>query len=90
MHTRSLNDLRSWHIDYWTYELEKLTETWRDLTKISESQKADCREIGEKLDKLGGKVIMEYAYDKVTSNNHAAIVISAYWDGIGDWRWSDG
>jgi len=70
-----------------TNQLLDLSKRWNIHELVPRSQEAECREIGRKLNTLGGKELMTEAYYAATADNRAASVIAAYWDGIGDWRW---
>ena len=67
--------------------LIELTKTWNDHDLVPQSQKIECRKIGEALHKEGGEELMRDAYYKAKAQNRACVVVQAYWDGIGEWRW---
>ncbi len=79
MTTKSQADLTS--------QLCDLTSRWTAYEGIPASQKAECRSIGESLNKLGGISAMRDAYYEAKGRNRAASSIQPYWDGVGDWRW---
>lgn len=64
-----------------------LTKRWTAHEDVRKSEQAECREIGQKLNDLGGMDLMREAYREAHGRNRAASVIQAYWDGVGDWRW---
>ena len=68
-------------------ELCELTKRWTDYEDVPGSQKAECRRIGEELNRLGGMSAMRDAYYEAKGHNRAASVVQAFWDGVGEWRW---
>lgn len=70
-----------------TEQLCSLTERWTIYEDIPGSQQAECREIGKKLNELGGVSAMRDAYYEAKGRNAAASSIQPFWDGVGDWRW---
>ena len=68
-------------------QLRELTKRWNEHEDIPKSQQYECREIGRKLNALGGMQLMVDAYYDARAHNRAASTVQAYWDGIGDWRW---
>ena len=64
-----------------------LTKDWNEHDLVPEAQKQECREIGVKLNELGGMQLMTDAYYDAKAHNRCASFIQAYWDGVGDWRW---
>jgi len=70
-----------------TDQLCELTKRWTPYEDIPRSQQAECRDIGRKLHALGAEAAMRDAYYEATGRNRAAMVIAAYFDGIGEWRW---
>ena len=70
-----------------TDQLCTLTEYWTEYEDIAPSQKSICRQIGEKLNALGGVSAMRDAYYEAKGRNRAAASIQPFWDGVGEWRW---
>lgn len=70
-----------------TEQLCELTKRWTTYEDIPRSQQEECRAIGRKLNACGGFKAMQDAYYEATSKNRAALVLAAYFDGIGDWIW---
>ena len=68
-------------------ELRRVTAMWNRHEDIPESQRALCRQIGVRLNALGGADLMLKAYYDAKGANPDVHVIQAYWDGIGEWRW---
>ena len=68
-------------------QLCELTKFWNDHEDVPKSQQIKCREIGKQLHALGGTALMRDAYYDARCHNRACIVVQAYSDGIGDWRW---
>lgn len=68
-------------------ELRDVTKPWTIHEDIPVSEQERCREIGKKLYALGGEAIMREAYYDAKGENPASIILAAYWDGIGEWRW---
>lgn len=67
--------------------LKSLTRDWNEHDLVPDIQKAECREIGEALNKLGGMRAMLDGFYAAKERNRCASVIQAYWDGVGEWRW---
>lgn len=70
-----------------TEQLCELTSRWTEYEDIPGSQKSECRQIGEKLNDLGGISAMRDAYYEAKGRNRAASSIQPFWDGVGEWRW---
>ena len=70
-----------------TAQLVTLVKDWNYHDLISDEQKKECREIGRKLNAIGGMVAMRDAYYAAKATNRCASTLDAYWDGIGEWRW---
>ena len=68
-------------------QLRALTRNWNNHEDIPRSQQLECRDIGRKLNAIGGKQLMTDAYYDAKATNNYVAVIQAYWDGIGDWQW---
>ena len=68
-------------------DLISLTQNWNDYEDVPTAQKLECRILGEKLHKEGGKALMRNAYYEAKDANRSCTVVQAYWDGIGEWRW---
>jgi hypothetical protein len=64
-----------------------LTKRWNEHDDIPKSQKLECRDIGRKLEKLGGVELMREAYYYAREQNRNIHYVQACWDGIGDWLW---
>jgi hypothetical protein len=67
-------------------ELLAITRDWTRHDRILPNE-ARAKAIGRELYELGGESLMEMAYYHATGANRAATVLSAFWDGIGGWRW---
>lgn len=65
--------------------LIEITKNWGAIGIPSKEEKKQCRDIGEKLNSLGGIKLMREAYYETKSKNRYASVVEAYWHGIGDW-----
>lgn len=70
-----------------TAHLCTLVAPWTQDGLHSDETKADCRRVGERLNKIGGMEAMINAYYEAKASNRCASVVQAYWDGIGDWQW---
>ena len=70
-----------------TDQLCDLTSRWTEYEDIAGSQKGECRQIGEALNRLGGMSAMRDAYYEAKGRNRAASSIQPFWDGVGEWRW---
>lgn len=70
-----------------TKQLCELTSRWTAHEDIAPSQKGECRQIGEKLNAIGGLEAMRDAYYEAKGYNRAASSIQPFWDGVGEWRW---
>ena len=70
-----------------TEQLVTLVGDWNYHDLISDEQKKECRDIGRKLNAIGGMVAMRDAYYAAKATNRRASTLDAYWDGIGEWRW---
>ena len=68
-------------------QLCNLTKRWNEYELVPASQQSECREIGVKLDKIGGIGAMRDGYYEAKARNRAASSIQPYWDDVGDWRW---
>ena len=70
-----------------TKQLCELTSRWTEYENIPNSQKAECHQIGSKLNAIGGIEVMRDAYYVAKDANRAASSIQPFWDGVGEWRW---
>lgn len=70
-----------------TSRLIEVSSGWNPHDLVPREQQTKCREIGEKLNEVGGMIAMQEAYYEAKARNRCASVIQAYWDNIGDWRW---
>lgn len=68
-------------------QLVALTKGWGAHTLVPDAEKNRAVEIGVALHAAGGKALMRAAYFSAKAVNRHATVLSAYWGGIGDWRW---
>lgn len=68
-------------------ELKTLTANWNQTDLVPKDQQEKCKDIGRRLNEIGGVSLMRDAYYAAHGANRCASVIQAYWDGIGDWRW---
>jgi hypothetical protein len=67
-------------------ELLDLTREWTRHDRILPNE-ARVKAIGRRLYELGGEPLMQMAYYHATDANRAATALSAFWDGIGEWKW---
>ena len=73
--------------------LSEITRDWNAHDPVPKRQKDEVREIGNKINSLGGGdpdagfELMQAAYYAVKAKNRHAATVQAYWDGIGNWRW---
>lgn len=70
-----------------TKRLISLSASWNEYDLVPKDQQAECRQLGERLDEIGGMEAMIDAYYAAKAKNRCASAIQAYWDGVGDWRW---
>lgn len=68
-------------------QLKNLTASWNEFDLVPKEQQDECRKIGEQIFAMGNEDLMQKAYYMAKEQNRCASVISAYWDGIGSWRW---
>jgi hypothetical protein len=67
-------------------ELLALTGDWSRHDPILRNENR-VKAIGRRLHELGGEPLMQMAYYHATDANRAATILSALWDGIGEWKW---
>jgi hypothetical protein len=67
-------------------ELLYVTHDWTRHARILPNEER-ARALGRRLYEIGGEGLMQMAYYRATGANPAATVLSALWDGIGEWKW---